>query len=100
MQVLKVDIQLISESPVRLARVGLADSRRILTPAITYMSRHTIEVDFKTRVLKHSKHHSNVSQSITLEALKFSFIFFYSNSYGNKLILEKRKLLRRCFTVI
>ena len=75
MQVLKVDIQLINESPVRLARVGLADSRRILTPVITYMSRHTIEVDFKTHVLKHSKHHSNVSQS-TFRNFKILIHFF------------------------
>ena len=36
----------------------------------------TIEVDLKTCVLKHSKHHSNVSQSMNFRTFKILINFF------------------------
>ena len=74
-----------------------------------------IEVDFKTCVLKHSKNHSNVSQSMNFRTFKILIHFFFTPTVINfseenitlamfyddmKLILEKIKILRRCFTAI
>ena len=101
----------INLSPVIINSMFYANGSVI---SITYLSRHAIEVE------QISKHVFKNTQSMyeLLEALKFSTYFLLQQlrrkqtnfseekmtpvmyNCDLKLILAKRKLLRRCFTVI